>query len=79
MAGPLARTSGAVSFVYSLVVDERGRVVDAVLVRSTGRGELDVAARKVFDVMRFTPARRGGRAVRVRFEMPLDLKPSGSP
>jgi len=60
-AAQRARTEGHV--IVRLRVDERGRVVDAVVVEATPPGVFDAVAVQTAKTYRFTPARRGGKAV----------------
>lgn len=58
-----------------LRIDERGRVVDAVVVESKPKGTFDAAAKRAARSYRFTPARAGTKAVAstlqqtIRFEL----------
>lgn len=52
-------------------IDERGRVVEAEVSRSSGRFELDAAALQVARVMQFSPAERDGEVVAVWVEIPI--------
>lgn len=45
------------------IVDRRGRVEEAVVVRSSGDDRLDAAAESAVRRWRYRPARRNGRAV----------------
>src|SRR2546427_926445 len=70
----LSRISGRV--VIEAVIDTTGRVEDGtvrVLVSSDAR--FNEAAKDYVRAARFTPGRLAGSAVRVRFEMPVELKP----
>jgi len=70
----LSRISGRV--IIEAVIDTTGRVEDGtvrVLVSSDAR--FNEAAKDYVRAARFTPGRLAGRAVRVRFEMPVEFKP----
>ncbi len=59
------------------VVDEEGRVDEgSIRVGYATRPEFEQAAIEVVQRMRFEPAQLGGRAVKVRAQMPLAWKPS---
>ncbi|MEX1183234.1 MAG: TonB family protein [Gemmatimonadota bacterium] len=52
-------------------IDEDGRVANTLLKASSGYPDLDEAARKVAEVMRFSPALNLGRPVPVWVEIPI--------
>jgi protein TonB len=60
-AAQRSRTEGHV--IVRLRVDERGRVVDVVVVEATPPGVFDEVAVQTAKTYRFTPARRGGKAI----------------
>lgn len=65
---PDAKAKGRTgSVVMSLLIDETGRVRDAVLVRGAG-GDLDEAALAAVRELRFRPAKVGDKAVAVRIQ-----------
>jgi len=69
----LSRTSGRV--VMEVVIDTTGRVEDGtVRVIESSDARFNQAAKDYVQAARFTPGRIAGRAVRVRFEMPVEFK-----
>ena len=69
----LSRISGRV--VLEAVIDTTGRVEDGTLrVIESSDARFNQAAKDYARAARFTPARIAGRAVRVRFEMPVEFK-----
>lgn len=67
----MARRAGVEGrVVLQFVVDEEGRVTDAVVLRGIGGG-CDEEALRVLRQARFTPGRQRGRAVRVRMTLPV--------
>jgi TonB family protein len=69
----LSRISGRV--VLEAVIDTTGRVEDGtVRVLESSDARFNQAAKDYLRVARFTPARIRGRAVRVRFQMPVEFK-----
>ena len=70
----LSRTSGRV--IIEAVIDTTGRVEDGtVRVIESSDARFNQAAKDYVRAARFTPGRIAGRAVRVRFEMPVAFKP----
>jgi TonB family protein len=69
----LSRISGRV--VLQAVIDTTGRVEDGTLrVIESSDARFNQAAKDYARAARFTPGRIVGRAVRVRFEMPVEFK-----
>lgn len=69
----LSRVSGRV--IIEAVIDTTGRVEDGTLrVVESSDARFNQAAKDYVRAARFTPGRIGGRAVRVRFEMPVEFK-----
>lgn len=69
----LSRISGRV--VLEAVIDTTGRVEDGTLrVIESSDARFNQAAKDYARAARFTPGRIAGRAVRVRFEMPVEFK-----
>jgi TonB family protein len=69
----LSRISGRV--VLQAVIDTTGRVEDGTLrVIESSDARFNQAAKDYARAARFTPGRIAGRAVRVRFEMPVEFK-----
>jgi len=69
----LSRISGRV--VLEAVIDTAGRVEDGTLrVIESSDARFNQAAKDYARAARFTPGRIAGRAVRVRFEMPVEFK-----
>lgn len=56
---------------YLAEVSERGRVISATLVESSGHAELDRAAYRAIMAARFDPALRNGRPVAYRIQLPI--------
>ena len=70
----LARRAGIEGTVFvQFVVDENGRVVDPVCVREPGGGTCEEALRAV-RASEFRPGRQRGRAVKVRFSLPVRFR-----
>ena len=68
----LARVAGVEGMVIvQFVVDEEGRVTDPVVVKSVGAGCDEEALRVIKTHARFTPGYQRGKAVRVRFSVPI--------
>lgn len=59
--------------IVQFIVDEEGNVVDPVVIRSLGAG-LDEEAIRAVSQMRFIPGKQRGKAVRVRFSVPVTFK-----
>ena len=59
--------------VVQFIIDEQGNVVDPVVVRGIGGG-CDEAAIEAVKQVRFTPGRQRGRAVRVRYSLPITFR-----
>lgn len=59
--------------VVQFIIDEEGNVVDPVVVRGIGGG-CDEAAIEAVKNVRFTPGRQRGRAVRVRYSLPITFR-----
>jgi len=69
----LSRISGRV--IIEAVIDTTGRIEDAtVRVIESSDARFNQAAKDYVRAARFTPGRIAGRAVRVRFEMPVEFK-----
>ncbi len=69
----LSRISGRV--IIEAVIDTTGRVEDGtVRVIESSDARFNQAAKDYVRAARFTPGRIAGRAVRVRFEMPVEFK-----
>ncbi len=62
--------------VVQFIIDEQGRVVDPVVVRGIGGG-CDEAAVEAVKKVQFTPGRQRGRAVRVRYSLPIVFRLQG--
>ena len=56
--------------VIQFVIDEEGRVTQPVVIRGIGGG-CDEAAVRAISEIRFQPGRQRGRAVRVRYSIPI--------
>ncbi len=70
----LARRAGIEGTVFvQFVVDENGRVQDPVCVRDPGGGTCEEALRAV-RTSEFQPGRQRGRAVKVRFSLPVRFR-----
>jgi periplasmic protein TonB len=67
----VAQIEGAVFLQF--VVDEEGRVVDPFCIRDPGGGTCEEAIRAV-SASRFVPGRQRGKAVKVRFSMPVRFR-----
>ena len=62
-----------------VLVDENGKPVQVLIVKSSGSHELDNAARNhVLAAWRFHPARREGHAVQAWTQVPVEFKLSGA-
>ncbi len=59
--------------IVQFVVDEQGRVVDPVVVRSVGAG-LDEEAVDAVKEMKFKPGKQRGKPVRVKMSLPVTFK-----
>jgi protein TonB len=59
--------------VVQFVVDENGHVVDPVVVKSVGGG-CDEEALRVVKLAKFKPGKQRGKAVKVRFSIPIRFK-----
>ncbi len=59
--------------VVQFIIDEEGNVIDPVVVRGIGGG-CDEAAIEAVKQVRFTPGRQRGRAVRVRYSLPITFR-----
>ena len=59
--------------VVQFIIDEQGNVVDPVVVRGIGGG-CDEAAIEAVKNVKFTPGRQRGRAVRVRYSLPITFR-----
>ncbi|CAN5754399.1 hypothetical protein BH23GEM5_BH23GEM5_05580 [soil metagenome] len=60
-------------------IDETGRVISARVEASSGYDELDAAAVKLTDAMRFAPAEASGKAVPASVRVPITLAGSDDP
>ena len=70
----VARLAGLEGTVFvQFVVDEQGNVVDPICVRDPGGGTCDEALRVIRDV-KFRPGRQRGKAVKVRFSLPVKFR-----
>ena len=83
---PLLRDAGVESVAKVWIyVDEKGRVLATRLNETSGYVAMDEAARKVAEVMRFSPARNGEAVVpawivmNIRFALPADDSPPAAP
>jgi protein TonB len=54
-----------------MLVDEQGFVVGRTVKTSSGQCRLDVAALEIASIMRFSPAMRNGKPMKVWVDMPL--------
>jgi TonB family protein len=72
-----ARVGGRVTVRF--VVDEQGLPAAIRVEASGGRPELDQAAMRVAERMRFDPARRGGAPAAVWVTLPITFKPPPAP
>lgn len=59
--------------VVQFIVDEEGRVLNPVVLKSIGAG-CDEEALRVISQARFTPGRQRGKAVRVKFAIPVTFR-----
>ncbi len=59
--------------VVQFIIDEEGNVIDPVVVRGIGGG-CDEAAIEAVKQVKFTPGRQRGRAVKVRYSMPITFR-----
>ncbi len=64
-----ARVSGVVLLLVQ--IDERGRPIRIALRRTSGHAVLDTAAQRAVRLWRFEPARRDGKPVDARLEVPV--------
>jgi TonB family protein len=72
---PLLRDAGIGGTVMVLFwIDESGRVVKYQVGKSSGYPNLDEAATKVADIMRFSPARNRDQPVRVVVQIPITFR-----
>ncbi|HEY8483002.1 MAG TPA: energy transducer TonB [Longimicrobiales bacterium] len=72
---PLLRDAGIGGTVMVLFwIDENGRVVKHQVGKSSGYPNLDEAATKVADIMRFNPARNRDQPVRVVVQIPITFR-----
>ena len=70
----MARRAGVEGMVVlEFVVDERGDVSDARIIKGVGAG-LDEAALEAVNKVKFTPGRQRGKAVKVRMTLPITFK-----
>ena len=69
----LSRISGRV--IIEAVIDTTGRIEDATMrVIESSDPRFNTAAKDYVRAVRFTPGRIAGRAIRVRFDMPVEFK-----
>ncbi len=59
--------------IVQFIIDENGQVVDPQVVRGIGGG-CDEAAIEAVKQVEFTPGRQRGRAVRVRYSLPITFR-----
>jgi protein TonB len=72
---PRLRDTGRSGTVgMSFRVDEEGVPSEFHVVRSSGYPDMDAAAIKVAEAMRFTPATKGGSPVSARVQMPITFR-----
>ncbi len=57
--------------VVQFVVNEQGRPIDPVIIRSLGGGCDEEAVRVIMEHAQFTPGKQRGKPVRVRFSIPV--------
>ncbi|MEP0549027.1 MAG: energy transducer TonB [Rhodothermales bacterium] len=70
----VARLAGLEGTVFvQFIVDERGNVVDPMCIRDPGGGTCDEALRVIRDA-KFKPGRQRGKAVKVRFSLPVKFR-----
>jgi protein TonB len=75
---PSARRRGLEGrVVLDLTIDAGGRTVAVALVRSSGVGSLDDAAREAVAGWRFRPAHRDGQPVESRRQVPIRFQLNG--
>ena len=75
---PSARRRGLEGrVVLDLTIDAGGRIVAVALVRSSGVGSLDDAAREAVAGWRFRPAHRDGQPVESRRQVPIRFQLNG--
>lgn len=63
--------------IIQFIVDEEGNVIDPIVLRGIGGGA-DEAAIEAVRGVRFTPGLQRGRAVKVRYQMPIMFRLSSS-
>jgi periplasmic protein TonB len=69
---PLLKDAGVGGrVVINFWIDEEGRVVRSAIAQSSGHKDLDEAALRVADIMRFSPAMNRDRRVRVVVALPV--------
>lgn len=70
----MARKAGIEGRVYlKFIIDEKGRVIDPVVIRGIGAG-CDEAALEAIKKARFEPGMQRGRSVKVWYSMPIVFK-----
>ncbi len=80
-AYPIAALRAGVqgTVLLSVLVDESGKPVQVLIVKSSGSRELDQAARNhVLAAWRFHPAQRDGHAIQAWAQVPVEFKLSGA-
>jgi len=70
----IAKKAGVEGRVYlQFVVDEKGNVVDPVVMKGIGAG-CDEEALRVVRTLKFKPGKQRGKAVKVRFSLPINFR-----
>ena len=69
--GALEPGSPPVQVVVSIVIDEEGLVIDAVLSAESGSEDLDATALRIASMLTFAPARLNGEPVLVTIDYPI--------
>ncbi len=70
----IAKKAGVEGRVYlQFVVDEQGNVVDPVVMKGIGAG-CDEEALRVVRTLKFKPGKQRGKAVKVRFSLPINFR-----
>ena len=70
----IARKAGVEGRVFlQFTVNEQGNVQDVVVTRGIGAG-CDEEAERVVNLMKFTPGKQRGKAVKVRMSLPITFK-----
>lgn len=70
----IAKKAGVEGRVYlQFVVDEKGNVVDPIVMKGIGAG-CDEEALRVVRTLKFKPGKQRGQAVKVRFSLPINFR-----